>query len=150
MQIKNTPMLYTRMNLSPYSIYIMWPALAGGENAARLVHWSDQPGGQKTARHDSWEEEGRRSQEETACLHSTSLPSCWRTARSKQTLKLLNKLEPLTTASLIYYAYLLNTLFVSITGVKYRWPIPLEDDRLKFPKETFLPYTTPPPQAIEN
>lgn len=34
------------------------------ENAAKWVHWTDQPGGQKTARHVSWEEEGRRNWEE--------------------------------------------------------------------------------------
>lgn len=112
-----TRMLHTHESISLFHLYNV-TCSSRGENAARSVHWTDQPGGQKIARHNGWEGEGRRNWEETVCLHSTSLPLHWRNARSKQSLKLLNKLEPLTTASLIYYAYLLSTLFVSITGMK--------------------------------
>lgn len=47
------------------------------------------------------------------CLHSASLLLHWRTERSNQSLKLLKKLEPFTTNSLIYCAYLLSTPFPS-------------------------------------
>lgn len=73
-----------------------WLALAG-----RSVHWADQGAGQKTARHNIWEEQGRRNWEEIVCLHSTSLLLHWRTARSNQSLKLLNKLEPPTPPPLL-------------------------------------------------
>lgn len=123
---------------------------AGRGNAARLVpELMDR--GQKTARHSGWEGASRRYWEKIfIALHSTSLPLHWRNERSNKSLKLLKKLDAFTTDSLIYYAYLLSTISMS---VKYKW-LPLEDDRFKLlkvhschaPKKP----TNPPPQKNQR
>lgn len=98
-----------------------------GENAARSIHWTHWPGGQKIARHDGWEEEGRRSWEGTICLHSTSLPLHWRTARSNQSLNYQNwsalPQPPLFTI-LICLALFLFASLVWNTYSSRRWQVP--------------------------
>lgn len=93
--------------------------------------------GQKTARHSSWEEASRRYWEKIfIALHSTSLPLHWRTERSNRSLKLLMKLDPFTTDSLIYYAYLLSTISeceIQATSSR-RWQVQVSE-------RSFLPCT---------